>query len=194
MADTDAMVFVVDDDDKVRKSLERLLRSMGRRVETFESAAAFLAAPPHDGPACLVLDVQMPGLTGLDLQAELDRQGRPTAIVFITGHGDIPMSVRAMKAGAVDFLPKPFGTEQLLEAIDRAIAQDAAAGDERAERGEVQQRVDALTPRELEVLTWVIRPAGPYPRARSPAPLPARRSAGRSRRSWRCAKGAAPRS
>src|ERR1700733_4536232 len=111
------VVYVVDDDEGIRKSLESLIRSVGLKVQTFESAQDFLAAKRQTGPGCLVLDVRLPGLSGLDLQSELARAEIETPIVFITGHGDIPMSVRAMKAGAVEFLTKPFRDQDLLDAI-----------------------------------------------------------------------------
>lgn len=149
-------VFVVDDDPSVRKSLTRVMRSAGYTVEAFASAAAFLARGPFPDPCCAVVDVRMPGLSGLDLQQALARSGYGVPIVFVTGHGDIPMSVHAMKAGAVDFLTKPFGVADLLAAVGRAIAKDAEDRGEAGRRAEVQDRLSRLTPRELEVLALVV--------------------------------------
>ncbi len=148
-------VFVVDDDPSVRKALGRLLRSAGFQAETFESAQEFLRRPRPEEPACLVLDVQLPGLDGLGLQQSLAEANVALPIVFITGHGDIPMSVRAMKAGAVDFLPKPFEDHQLLTAVQQAVAKDARARTARAEVSELRRRAESLTPREAEVLALV---------------------------------------
>ena len=151
------MVFVADDDLSVRKGLERLIKSVGLKVETFASAEEFLQRRPYrEGPSCLVLDVRMPGLSGIDLQNELTRKDIFLPIIFITGHGDIPMSVKAMKNGAVDFLPKPFDDKTLLSAIDRAIDKDVERRKEHAEKAKIQRRVNTLTPREYEVLRWVI--------------------------------------
>ena len=121
------MVFVVDDDESVRKALKRLIKSVGLNVETFATAQEFLSREQHEGPSCLVLDVRMPGLSGLDLQQELTKTDLTLPIIFITGHGNIPMSVRAMKAGAVDFLEKPFEDQVLLDLIQRAIEKDRQA-------------------------------------------------------------------
>ena len=149
------VVFVVDDDARVRDALSSLLASVGREVFAFASATDFLHADKPDVPACLVLDLELPDIHGLELQKELaDREAPP--IVFITGHGDVPSSVRAMKAGAVEFLSKPFGDEELLRAIDVAIALDRAARVKRAERAELSRRYERLTPREREVLTFVV--------------------------------------
>jgi FixJ family two-component response regulator len=151
-------VYVVDDDPSVRKSLARLLRSAGYQAETFATAAEFLDyRRVHDTAGCLVLDVQMPGLNGLELQSELLDSPNPIPIVFITGHGDIPMSVTAMKAGAVDFLSKPFQEEDLLEAIGEAIASGKRKRAEYAERAAIQELYERLTARELEVMTLVVR-------------------------------------
>lgn len=152
----EATVFVVDDDASVRKALGRLLRSAGLDVELFDSAEAFLQQAPPGGPSCLVLDVHMPGLNGLDLQAELYHRGIHVPIIFITGQGNIPMSVRAMKAGAADFLAKPFGDDALLSAIESAIEKDRHLRLEQAEVREIQQRLERLTPRERQVLELVI--------------------------------------
>jgi FixJ family two-component response regulator len=150
-------IFVVDDDEELRESLERLLRSAGFRVETFGSPDAFLERAPYNGPGCLVLDVRMPGRSGLELQEWLASAEAALPIVFITGHGDIPTSVRAMKAGAVDFLPKPFEDQMLLDAVEQALAQDAAGRARRAELATLQERAAALTPREREVFCLVVQ-------------------------------------
>jgi RNA polymerase sigma factor (sigma-70 family) len=157
MVEQQPTVFVVDDDESVRRSLERLVRSVGLNVETFATAREFLSADRPNWPACLVLDVRMPGMSGLDLQEELIAAGYSMPVIFLTGHGDIPMSVRAMKAGAVDFLQKPFSDQDLLDAIHRAIDQDTRARQERTEVSEIQRRVDSLTPREREVLALVVQ-------------------------------------
>ena len=149
-------VFVVDDDLSIREALSSLIRSVGLRVETFPSAADFLQQPRPAGNACLVLDVRMPGLSGLDLQAEFARSGEPIPIIFITGHGDIPMAVRAMKAGAVEFLSKPFRDEDLLDAIRHALEQGRVARDEADELSELRSKYDSLTSREREVITFMI--------------------------------------
>jgi len=155
MTQTDPIVFVVDDDVSVRRSTERLLRSAGLKVQTFTSAREFLMSPRPEGPACLVLDVRMPGLSGMDLQRELTQSGINIPIIFVTGHGDIPMSVRAMKAGAVEFLTKPFRTRGLLDAVHAALERDRSAHQERSETGELRQRYEQLTPREREVMALV---------------------------------------
>ena len=150
------MVFIVDDDPSVRKSLARLLRGAGYEVEAFASAGEFLARPHHDAPCCLVLDVRMPGLTGLELQEALAVAGYAMPIIFVTGHGDVPTSVRAMKAGAVDFLTKPFNDTDLLDAVQDALKRDRAARRERAEVEVVRARLTKLTPREREVLPLLV--------------------------------------
>jgi len=149
------VVFVVDDDSAVRESLDSLIRSVGLRVETFSSAQEFLRHKLPNAPACLVLDIRMPGRSGLDLQHELAAEERTTPIIFITGHGDIPMSVRAMKAGAVEFLTKPFRDRDLLEAIHQAIERDRITLRRRAELAELRARYDSLSPREREVASLV---------------------------------------
>jgi FixJ family two-component response regulator len=149
-------VFVVDDDPSVRKSLTRLIGAAGYAVEAFASARDFLAREPYPGPCCLVLDVRMPAVSGLDLQGALASAGRRMSIVFVTGHGSIPMSVRAMKEGAVDFLTKPFDAKDLLAAIERAVARDVHDRDDVARVGELQARVRTLTPRETEVFALVV--------------------------------------
>ena len=151
------MVFVVDDDLSVREALSSLIRSVGLRVQTFASAQEFLAFERPDVTACLVLDVRMPGLNGLDLQRQLAHTERPLPIIFITGHGDIPMTVRAMKAGAIDFLSKPFREQDLLDAITASLERDGAARQQRAELAELQARFDTLTSREREVVALVVR-------------------------------------
>ena len=150
------IVFVVDDDPSMRPAMESLIRSVGLRVRSFASAHDFLDFKRPDAPACLVLDVRLPGLSGLDLQHELASAGNSIPIIFITGHGDIPMSVQAMKSGAIDFLPKPFRDQQLLDAIQLAIQKDATARTEQAERAELRSLHDSLTPREREVMALVV--------------------------------------
>ena len=150
------VVFVVDDDPAVRKSLTRLIAAAGYAVDAFASARDFLARERPTGPCCLVLDVRMPGLTGLDLQEALAAAGRRMSIVFITGHGDVSMSVRAMKRGAVDFLSKPFDVEDLLEAIQRCVTKDVRDLGEETRVTEIQARVKTLTSRETEVFALVV--------------------------------------
>ena len=152
----DPVVFVIDDDRMIRDGLQGLIRSVGLRVETFASAQDFLAAKRPDVPACLVLDVRMPGVSGLDLQLKLSEAGIHIPIIFITGHGDIPMSVRAMKEGAHEFLTKPVRGQDLLDAIQKAIASDRERRKEREELNEVRERFLTLTPREKEVLNLVV--------------------------------------
>jgi FixJ family two-component response regulator len=156
MSERDTIVFVVDDDPSIREALQGLIGSVGLRVQTFGSAKEFLESQRPDAPACLVLDVRLPGLSGLDLQRDLAEAGIQLPIVFITGHGDIPMSVQAMKAGAVEFLTKPFHSQVLLDAIQQAIARDRTARHERAERVDLRQRLDTLTPRERQVMGLVV--------------------------------------
>jgi FixJ family two-component response regulator len=146
----------VDDDVSVRESLELLIYSAGWRPETFASAAAFLARPRVDGPHCLVLDVSLPDLNGLELQRRVANNGRDLPIIFITGHGDVPMTVRAMKAGAMDFLTKPFNDDILLSAVAGAIEQSRAALDREAELRQIRNRYESLSPREREVMTLVV--------------------------------------
>jgi FixJ family two-component response regulator len=156
MNDPDPIVFVVDDDPSIRDALTSLLRSVGLRVETFGSAREFLTRPPPDAPGCLVLDVRLPGLSGLDLQRELAAAQITMPIIFITGHGDIPMTVQAMKAGAVEFLTKPFRDQDLLDAIAQAIDRDRVVRQERGELAALRQRYDALTRRERDVMQLVV--------------------------------------
>jgi FixJ family two-component response regulator len=155
MNSKDHIIFVVDDDSRIREALFELLSSLDLRVVTFGSAAEYIEFPKPDLPACLILDVKLPGINGLDLQSQIADTDHPP-IVFITGHGDIPSSVRAIKAGAVDFLTKPFNQHDLLEAIRAAVARDRKARRERAELFQLQQRYASLTPREREVLSLVI--------------------------------------
>jgi RNA polymerase sigma factor (sigma-70 family) len=151
-----ATVFIIDDDPSVRKSLSRLLGSMGFRTEAFTSAEQFLARERYEGIGCIILDVKMPGLSGMELQDELAKADYPMPIIFITGHGDIPMSVRAMKKGAVDFLPKPFEDDQLLEALTKAIEKDREKKAHREETQAILERMERLTAREREILAYVI--------------------------------------
>src|SRR5579862_7554703 len=155
MTDTDPIVFVVDDDASVRDAIKKLISSVGLRIETFGSTREFLAARRPEAPACLVLDVRLPDVSGLEFQRELAEADIRIPIIFITGHADVPMSVRAMKAGAVEFLTKPFRGQELLDAIQEAIAKDRVAWKERAQMAELRSRYDSLTPREKEVLKLV---------------------------------------
>jgi RNA polymerase sigma factor (sigma-70 family) len=152
----ESLVFIVDDDAAVRRSVERLIRSVGLRAESFASAQEFLRREPPQGPACVVLDVRMPGLSGLDLQQKLADADLAMPVIFMTGHGTVPMSVRAMKAGAVDFLQKPFDDQVLLDAVHQALDRDARAKQERVQLDEIRQRVETLTPREREVFALVV--------------------------------------
>jgi FixJ family two-component response regulator len=156
LPEPDAFVLVVDDDVSVREALESLIRSAGLRVETFASAQEFLAHPRVDAPSCLVLDVQLPGLSGLDLQKRMAEVNLQIPVVFITGHGDIPTSVRAMKAGALEFLTKPLADRDLLEAIQEAIKRDRVARQQQADIRELQCRYQSLTPRERQVMERVV--------------------------------------
>jgi FixJ family two-component response regulator len=156
LPELDAIVLVVDDDVSVREALGSLIRSAGLRVETFASAQEFLARPPIDAPGCLVLDVRLPDLSGLDLQKRMAEVNLEIPIVFITGHGDVPTSVQAMKAGALEFLTKPFAEPDLLAAIQQAIKRDRVARQQRAEMNDLQGRYQSLTPREREVMKRVI--------------------------------------
>jgi len=175
MTSDNPIVFVVDDDYRVREALSSLIESAGMRATAYGSAAEFLEAEKPDAPACLVLDLQLPGSSGLELQRELaDGAGPP--IIFITGHGDIASSVRAMKAGAIEFLPKPFGDQELLAAIDAALALDRKGRRERAELAELQKHYALLTPREREVLPFVVAGLANKQTARSPSAFIAARS------------------
>jgi FixJ family two-component response regulator len=154
--DADAIVFVVDDDSSIREAIESLVKLAGLRVESFGSAQEFLRAERPDLAGCVVLDVELPGLSGLDLQRELATHGIKLPIIFITGYGDIPMSVRAMKAGALEFLTKPFRDQDLLDAIQQALERDRAARRHSREIAELRERFDALTSREREVMSLVV--------------------------------------
>ena len=156
MAGPKAIVFVVDDDASMREGLGSLIRSAGLGVETFASAQEFLARSRPDVPSCLVLDVRLPGLSGLDLQKRMAEVNIEIPIIFITGHGDVPTSVRAMKAGAVEFLTKPFRDRDLLDAIQQAIKRDRTARDSEREMTELDDRYESLTPREREVMELVV--------------------------------------
>jgi FixJ family two-component response regulator len=156
MTGADAIVFVVDDDATMRRSLENVLRSVGLRVSVFGSAQEFLRGDRPDVPACLVLDVRLPGLSGLDLQRRMAEADLDIPIVFVTGHGDIPMSVRAMKDGAVEFLTKPFRDQDLLDAIHLALERARAARAQRADLDALRARYRSLTPRERDVLALVV--------------------------------------
>jgi len=156
MSEADAMIFVVDDDASMREALQRLLRSVGLQVTTFASAHEFLHHRGADVPGCLVLDVRLPGLSGLDLQHELATAQLDLPIIFITGYGDIPMTVQAMKAGAVEFLTKPFRDQDLLDAIRQALERDRLARAQRVEMAELRGRFAALTPRERDVFGLVV--------------------------------------
>ena len=149
------MVFVIDDDHSVRKSLRRLLDAAQYKTELFKSASEFLSRSAHPGPSCIVIDVRMPGLTGMDLQKALIESGREEQLVFITAHGDIPMCAQAMKAGAVDFLPKPFKPQQLLESVERALSRSAEQLLRASERNHARALLRQLTPREYEVMGLV---------------------------------------
>jgi FixJ family two-component response regulator len=157
MGQDDACVIVIDDDEGVRDALQSLLRSVGLKVVSFGSVADFLAAPLVEGPSCLVVDIRLPGMSGLDLQADLAARGVKTPMVFITGHGDVPMSVRAMKAGAIEFLTKPFRDQDLLDAIQLALAQSRAQREKTADDEDLRQRHESLTPRERQVFSLVTK-------------------------------------
>jgi FixJ family two-component response regulator len=153
-----ATVFLIDDDASVRRGLTRLIKSIGHQVQAFASARQFLDSEwQRHNPACLVLDVRMPGLSGLDLQRELEAKKENLPIIFITGHGDVPTSVRAMKAGAADFLQKPVTDKDLLKAIEDALLRASHDSAEWEERKEIHRRIDTLTPREREVMTLVVK-------------------------------------
>jgi FixJ family two-component response regulator len=149
-------VFVVDDDDLVRASIAGMLKSVGLRSETFGTAQEFLRSKRMDGPSCLVLDVRLPGVNGLDFQHQLIDAGIRIPVIFITGHGDIPMTVKAMKSGAVEFLTKPFRDQELLDAIHQALDRDRVMRQQQSEREELAKRYELLTPREREVMALVV--------------------------------------
>ncbi len=150
-------VFVVDDDISIRDAIRNLLRSVGLKVETFTTAQEFLNAERPAGPCCLVLDVRLPGLSGLDLQRQLVEMNRAVPIVFITGHGDIPMSVKAIKAGAIEFLVKPFRDQDLLDAVRQGVDRDRETRSREGEMADLRERYMSLTPREREAMTYVVR-------------------------------------
>jgi FixJ family two-component response regulator len=155
MSEPDPIVFVVDDDASVRESVQRLISSVKLRVQTFGSTRDFLATKRPDAPACLVLDVRLPDASGLELQRDLVEAGIQIPIIFITGHADVPMTVQAMKAGAVEFLTNPFRGQELLDAIQQAISKDRVAWNQRAQMAELRSRYDTLTAREKEVMQLV---------------------------------------
>jgi FixJ family two-component response regulator len=150
------MVFVIDDDESVRKGLKRLLASADYQSEAFASASDFLERSAHPGPSCIIVDVRMPGLSGIDFQEALIQRHREEQLVFVTGHGDIPMCAQAMKAGAVDFLPKPFKPRELLRCVQRALARSVEQRHRTAEREKARRLLDLLTPREFQVMQLVI--------------------------------------
>jgi FixJ family two-component response regulator len=156
MTDPDRVVFIVDDDASLRESLKDLIQSVGLRVEAFASAQEFLRSKRPDVPGCLVLDVRLRGSSGLDLQKRMAEADMEIPIIFITGHGDIPMTVEAMKAGAVEFLTKPFRDQDLLDAIEQALERDCKAREQRAKIVELRSRFDSLTPRERQVMALVV--------------------------------------
>jgi len=149
------LVFVIDDDESVRKGLKRLLRSANYECEVFDSASDFLERPPHSGPACVIVDVQMPGINGIDFQKALTQRRREEQLIFITGYGNISMCVQVMKAGAVDFLPKPFKSRELLRCVEHALARSAEQRRHAAERNQARRLLDLLTAREFEVMQLV---------------------------------------
>jgi len=152
-----SLVFAIDDDASVRKALTRLLRLAGYQSEIFESASDFLKREQHAGPTCVIVDVKMPGINGMDLQESLIQNGREEQLIFITGHGDVSMCAQAMKAGAVDFLSKPIRADEVLQCVERALTRSAEKRRRSAEKHSAQQLLDLLTPRECEVMQLVIR-------------------------------------
>lgn len=156
MAQERPTVFVVDDDDLMRTAIQGMLKSVGLRSVTFETPQEFLKSRQAEGPSCLVLDVRLPGISGLDLQRELSQAGIKIPIIFITGHGDIPMSVKAMKSGAVEFLTKPFRNQDLIDAIHQALERDRMIREQESGLAELRERYHLLTPREREVMTLVV--------------------------------------
>jgi FixJ family two-component response regulator len=155
MMTSTAMVFVIDDDASMRKSLERLLDAAHYKTELFKSASEFLTRSLHPGPSCVIVDVRMPGLNGMDLQTALIERGREEQLVFITGHGDVPMCAQAMKAGAIDFLTKPFKPRELLESVERALTRSAQQRCRASEKNHARSLLERLTPREYEVMQLV---------------------------------------
>jgi RNA polymerase sigma factor (sigma-70 family) len=156
VTESEAIVYVIDDDAQTREALKNLMRSVGLHAEVFASAQDFLRSKRPDMPACLVLDVRLRGLSGLDLQKRMAEAKIEVPIIFITGYGDIPMTVQAMKAGAVEFLTKPFRNQELLDAIQQALERDRSTREQRAKNEELYDRYDSLTPREREVMTLVV--------------------------------------
>ena len=156
MSDRASIVFVIDDDPSVRRAIKRLVESVGLKVELFASAKEFLSSGRPEVPSCMILDVRLPGMSGLDFQREMVATAIHIPIIFITSHGDIPMSVRAMKAGAIEFLPKPFRDQELLDSVQLALEQDSARRQQEAERVALWKRIDSLTPREREILPLVV--------------------------------------
>ena len=156
MIPLNSLVFLIDDDASVRKGVSRLLRSAGYNSEAFGSASDFLTREQHSGPACVIVDVRMPGINGIDLQDVLIQRRREEQLVFITGHGNIAMCAQAMKAGAIDFLPKPLRDTELLDCVERALARSAHQRRREAEKAEARRRLDLLTPREFEVMQLVV--------------------------------------
>ena len=157
MPDANATVLVIDDDPDLRASVGRLLRSLGLDVQLFQSISDFFKSDPPDGPTCLVLDVRLPGQSGLDLQRELAAANRALPIIFITGHGDIPMSVQAMKGGAIEFLTKPFRDQELLDAIQLGLSRDRARRENQKALAALRERFESLSPREREIMVEVAR-------------------------------------
>jgi FixJ family two-component response regulator len=155
MMTSSAMVFVIDDDASMRKSLRRLLDAAQYETELFKSASEFLSRSAYAGPSCVIVDVQMPGLNGIDFQKALIEHGREEQLVFITGHGNIPMCAQAMKAGAIDFLPKPFRPGQLLESVERALGRSAEQRRRASEKNQARALLERLTPREREVMQLI---------------------------------------
>src|SRR5580704_16494413 len=155
MADANSTILVVDDDPTLRESVGRLLRSLGLEAQLFGSIADFLDSDPPDGPACLVLDVRLPGKSGLDLQRELAAANRELPIIFVTGHGDIPMTVQAMKGGAIEFLTKPFRDQELLDAVQLGLSRDRARRDNQKALTALRERFESLSPREREIMVQV---------------------------------------
>jgi FixJ family two-component response regulator len=156
MTESNAIVYVVDDDPSMRRSLDSLLRSVGHEVRLYSSAPEFMQASRPDAPGCLVLDVRLPGMSGLAFQEELAKSGVALPIIFITGHGDVPMSVRAMKAGAAEFLTKPFDDQVLLDAVHAALERDGARRREASGQAELRSRYESLTERERQVMSQVV--------------------------------------
>ena len=156
MMRANSIVFLIDDDASVRKGVSRLLRSAGYKSESFGSPSDFLAREQHPGPACVIVDVRMPGLNGMDLQSVLIQRRQEEQLIFITGHGDISMCAQALKAGAVDFLPKPFRDDELLECVERALARSTEQRRRGGEKSEARRLLDLLTPREFEVMQLVV--------------------------------------